>query len=192
MNYDGTEYYYVLNLQGDVVAILDSGGNTVVEYVYDAWGNFMTPTGSLKDTLGFYNPLLYRGYVFDPWYGMYYLQSRYYIPRDCRFLNADALVATGQGLLVNNMFAYCRNNPVSRRDMTGCYDKEAYDMDGDPTSDEGDHRGMRASTGSGTRVGGGYSGPKLTYLGGKMSPNPGGRHGGMLHRTMVNGIKIFF
>ena len=76
-----------------------------------------------------------------------------------RFLNADALTSTGQGLLGNNMFAYCRNNPVSRRDMTGCYDKEAYDMDGDPSSDEDDLRGT-ASTGS-MHAGGATQTPKL-------------------------------
>ena len=30
VTYDGTEYYYVVNLQGDVVAILNGSGNTVV------------------------------------------------------------------------------------------------------------------------------------------------------------------
>ena len=36
---NGTEYYYVTNLQGDIIAILDSNGNCIVEYSYDAWGN---------------------------------------------------------------------------------------------------------------------------------------------------------
>ncbi len=36
-----------------------------------------------------------------------------------RFLNADALVSTGQGLLGNNMFAYCNNNPVMYEDFSG-------------------------------------------------------------------------
>ena len=36
-----------------------------------------------------------------------------------RFLNADALVSTGQGVLGNNMFAYCGNSPISRSDPTG-------------------------------------------------------------------------
>ena len=36
-----------------------------------------------------------------------------------RFLNADALVSTGQGLLGNNMFAYCDNSPVNKADPTG-------------------------------------------------------------------------
>ena len=51
--------------------------------------------------------------------GLYYLQSRYYDPAIGRFINADALVSTGQGLLGNNMFAYCGNNPVNRSDPSG-------------------------------------------------------------------------
>ena len=38
-----------------------------------------------------------------------------------RFLNADALVSTGQGTLGNNMFAYCLNNPVVLVDPSGNY-----------------------------------------------------------------------
>ena len=58
-------------------------------------------------------------YVYDSETGLYYLQSRYYDPEVGRFVNADALVATGQGLLGNNMFAYCHNNPVNYCDPTG-------------------------------------------------------------------------
>ena len=36
-----------------------------------------------------------------------------------RFLNADALASTGQGVLGNNMFAYCNNNPVNAYDYSG-------------------------------------------------------------------------
>lgn len=49
------------------------------------------------------------------------LQSRYYDPAIARFLNADTFVSTGQGVLGNNMFAYCGNNPVSNADQTGYY-----------------------------------------------------------------------
>ena len=36
-----------------------------------------------------------------------------------RFINADVLVSTGQGILGNNMFAYCLNNPVNGLDPRG-------------------------------------------------------------------------
>ena len=47
------------------------------------------------------------------------MQSRFYNPTIGRFINADALVSTGQGLLGNNMFAYCLNNPLTFRDGSG-------------------------------------------------------------------------
>ena len=47
------------------------------------------------------------------------MQSRYYDPEIGRFINADAYVSTGQGILGNNMFAYCLNNPVLFDDPSG-------------------------------------------------------------------------
>jgi len=117
--WNGTPYYYVTSLQGDVVLILDNTGELVVSYDYDAWGNILATGGSLAPTLGAYNPLRYRGYVYDHETGLYYLQSRYYNPQWGRFLNADTLVSTGQGNLGNNMFAYCLNNPVAYQDSAG-------------------------------------------------------------------------
>ena len=40
-----------------------------------------------------------------------------------RFINADALVSTGQGILGNNMFVYCLNNPVNMDDSNGEWPK---------------------------------------------------------------------
>ena len=99
--YDNVAYYYVTNLQGDVIAILDSTGAAVVQYSYDAWGRPLTTSGTMSDTLGVHNPLRYRGYVYDDETDLYYLQSRYYDSALGRFINADALTSTGQGLLGN-------------------------------------------------------------------------------------------
>ena len=51
--------------------------------------------------------------------GFYYLKSRYYDPKICRFINADGLASTGQGFLGCNMFAYCNNNPIRYADYDG-------------------------------------------------------------------------
>ena len=59
------------------------------------------------------------GYVSANDTGLYYLQSRYYNPEIGRFINADAYISTGQGLLGCNMFAYCSNNPIVRLDPSG-------------------------------------------------------------------------
>ena len=130
VTYGGVTYYYATNIQGDVVAILNSSGAAVVTYTYDAWGNILTTTGTLASTLGIHNPLRYRGYVYDPETGLYYLQSRYYNPALARFISADAFASTGQGLLGNNMFAYCLNNPVAFEDDSGSAAKLCFSADG--------------------------------------------------------------
>ena len=123
VSFNGNTFYYVTNGQGDVTGITDSTGNLQITYYYDAWGTayctYNTATSPYAQSLYDLNPLLYRGYVFDREAGMYYLQSRYYIPSIGRLLNADGLVSTGQGILGNNMFAYCESNPVNAVDHTG-------------------------------------------------------------------------
>ena len=73
----------------------------------------------MATTLGLDQPFRYRGYVYDTETGWYYLQSRYYSPETCRFISADVLLSTGQGVLGHNSFAYCGNNPIVRVDSAG-------------------------------------------------------------------------
>lgn len=109
-------YYYLVNAQGDVSAILDSGGKIAASYDYDAWGN-CTVYDSSDAAIGDLNPLRYRGYYYDAETGFYYLQSRYYDFANCRFINADGLFA--DSFIGTNLFAYCMNNPVNMSDHTG-------------------------------------------------------------------------
>ena len=111
-----TEYFYVKNLQGDILKVITATGTEVATYTYDAWGKLLTSTGDLADV----NPLRYRGYFYDTETGLYYLQSRYYDPEVSRFINPDAFATTDvDGVLSANMFAYCENNPVIKEDPTG-------------------------------------------------------------------------
>ena len=119
LKYNGTTYYYVTNLQGDVLHIVNGFGTPVVSYAYDPYGKPTITSDTSDISLGTINPLRYRGYVYDSETELYYLQSRYYDPTIGRFINADAAVATGQGLIGNNMYVYCGNNPVNRIDPTG-------------------------------------------------------------------------
>ena len=113
-------YYYVLNLQGDVVKLIHYipgfEYESVATYEYDAWGNILSSSGRLAEI----NPLRYRGYYYDSETGFYYLQSRYYDPANRRFINADTYSSTDPGDAIGcNMFAYCGNNPVMRNDYSG-------------------------------------------------------------------------
>ena len=112
-------YIYEKNLLGDIVAIYDSNGNKVYTYSYNAWGVVTRTQETSMPTTAYVNALTYRGYYYDWDLELYYLQSRYYDPNTCRFINADGYVSTGQGLTGYNMFAYCGNNPVMRVDPNG-------------------------------------------------------------------------
>ena len=116
---DGSDfetYYYILNLQGDVVQIIDANGVMQAEYVYSPWGEIISAEGDLAEI----NPLRYRGYYYDSETGFYYLQSRYYDPENHRFINADTYASTDSGdAIACNMFAYCQNNPVMLGDENG-------------------------------------------------------------------------
>ena len=112
-----TIYYYITNLQGDVIRLVNHRGETAAYYRYDPYGKVIEASGSHANI----NPLRYRGYYYDVETGLYYLQSRYYDPQVGRFINADKYPATGQGLIGNNMFAYCGNSPIARADTEGTF-----------------------------------------------------------------------
>ena len=125
-----TIFTFVRNLQGDVIAVVDSEGNTVMEYSYDPWGNLEyhlvnEELANNEETAMLFTalcPLTYRGYNYDFTTGLYYLQSRYYNPEWGRFINCDdtnILLATQGEDHGANLFAYCDNNPVNRVDYKG-------------------------------------------------------------------------
>ena len=108
-------FYYVKNLQGDIVKILDEDGISYASYVYDSCGNILSQS---DDELSSINPLRYRGYVYDEDTAMYYLQSRYYCPTTGRFINADNTIFIGSSgtAIGDNIYTYCENNPINRSD----------------------------------------------------------------------------
>lgn len=103
--FNGKEYYYVTNLMGDIIALLDTSGNCVAEYSYDAWGNCTI----VSDTNGIagVNPLRYKGYYYDSDTGLYCIQSRYYDSKTGRYINANSVNSVLQGEL--NLFEYDTN-----------------------------------------------------------------------------------
>ena len=118
-DYNGTKYYYIFNVQGDVIGILNQAGQKIVSYTYDPWGKVPSVDGSEASTIGQINPIRYRGYYYDTETGFYYLQSRYYDPITRRFLNADDRINGTTGLIGFNIFSYCNNNPIINSDPSG-------------------------------------------------------------------------
>ena len=83
--YNNNTYFYVKNLQGDVIAVIDSTGTEKAVYEYGAYGTLIHSQGDLADV----NPMRYRGYYYDSDAGMYYLRSWYYASEYARQQKAD-------------------------------------------------------------------------------------------------------
>ena len=115
--FNGEEYFYSRNAQGDVTGLVDAAGTKVVSYIYSIEGEIQSSTGTMASTLGAMNPLRYRGYVYDTETGLYYLNTRYYNPIWGRFINADipAVVTASPGSASwdKNLFAHCDGKPVN-------------------------------------------------------------------------------
>ena len=142
MKYNDATYIYRKDVQGNIIALLDSSGGIVVKYTYDAWGNYAAEALDYYDgkvqfknvdsdkafnadyakykQLANINPFRYRGYYYDTETELYFLKTRYYDPEVGRFISPDSIEyldpETINGL---NLYAYCNNNPVSNVDPNG-------------------------------------------------------------------------
>ena len=124
LKYGENTYFYRRDCQGNIIAILDSVGNVVVEYKYDAWGNHEAEVAS-EDyvTLAEINPFRYRGYYYDSETDLYFLQTRYYDPVVGRFISRDSIEYADPEIICGlNLYAYCGNNPVMGYDPEGNID----------------------------------------------------------------------
>jgi len=129
-------YWYEKDMQGNVIGIYTDAGQKVVWYEYDAWGMnaygawVNSSTNEYQD-LYYSNPFRYRGYYYDTDTGLYYLNSRYYDVAISRFISPDSistLSASPMGLTDKNLYAYCDNNPVMRRDDGGMFWDTVFDV----------------------------------------------------------------
>ena len=113
-------YYYLRNLQGDVIGIYNTSGAKVVGYTYDAWGNCTIDSSTTNYELAHDNPIRYRGYYYDEDTNLYYLNARYYYPEWRRFISPDDTAyidpETPNGL---NLYCYCNNDPINYCDPSG-------------------------------------------------------------------------
>ena len=125
--YNNVPYYFIKNLQGDVIAIVDKDAQTVARYSYDAWGAVTSAVTYTELTnnvdIATINPFRYRGYYYDEEIELYYLQSRYYDAGVGRFVNSDSadVIPQSSDIFDCNIYTYCRNNSINNIDISGAF-----------------------------------------------------------------------
>ena len=127
--YNNTLYYYIKNMQEDIIGLTDSNHNLLCSYEYDSWGKLI----SIKDNngsiitetshIGYINPFRYRSYYYDNETNLYYLNSRYYNPEWGRFISEDDVTGEFGNVLSHNMYLYSFNNPINNNDDEGDWPK---------------------------------------------------------------------
>lgn len=134
--YNDIQFLYMTNQMGDVIGITAYNGTIIASYKYDAWGKTIAIEVDEEiqkwgdfESIAQANPIRYRGYYYDNETGYYYLQSRYYDPSICRFINADIpdiAKVSKDDINGMNIYIYCNNDPVNHVDPTGYWLKDAH------------------------------------------------------------------
>ena len=104
----GATLYYQHDQLGSTRLLTNAAGAVAATFVYDAYGNLTTRTGSAG------TPLRWAGQYQDADTGLYYLRARYYDPGTGQFLTRDPIASITQ-----EPYAYVGGNPLNIADLAG-------------------------------------------------------------------------
>ena len=105
----GTASYHEQDGLGSITSLSSTASSLVNTYVYKAFGNLASSTGSTV------NPFQYTGRDYDAETGLRQYRARYYDASIGRFLSEDPLGFEGGG----NFYDYTFNNPINLVDPHG-------------------------------------------------------------------------
>ena len=108
---DNALYIPCYDSNGNITHYLDTFGNIVAAYTYNAFGGIIAQSGSLADTIRHHFSTKY----FDAESGLYYYGYRFYHPVLMRWFNRDPFEEEG-GL---NLYGFCHNNSLCGYDELG-------------------------------------------------------------------------
>ena len=112
---EGFKYYtYNKDVQGSTTSVVGEDGISPVAYDYDDFG----VTTTIGDS-SFFNEVCYTGGIYDVSTGLYYLNARYYDPRNGRFITQDTYRGEVNNPSTLHLYAYCHNNPINYIDPSG-------------------------------------------------------------------------
>ncbi len=106
---DSQVYYYLFDGRGNVVSVVDESANEVAGYIYDAFGELRSVTGSLEQ------PFRFSTKYYDAGTGLMDFGYRFYVPDSGRWLTRDPLEFEG-GI---NLYQYVLGNPINFVDPLG-------------------------------------------------------------------------
>ncbi|MDY5982811.1 MAG: RHS repeat-associated core domain-containing protein, partial [Anaeroplasma sp.] len=111
---NNTIYFYIRDVLGNIIGIIDNNGVIVSKFDYDAFGNIINQTGTVISNFRC------KGYYYDTDIELYYLKSRFYNPILLRFITPDSIEYLDSSSIIGlNLYAYCWNQPIMYSDPSG-------------------------------------------------------------------------
>ena len=111
MSRSGLVYYYGTDGLGSVTVVANSGGTVQNAYLYDAWGQTKSQSGSLA------SPVVYTGREVAE-AGTLFYRARFYQPGIGRFLSEDPWVPSEE---ISNLYGYVGGDPIRYTDPFGLF-----------------------------------------------------------------------
>ena len=124
VEYNNNIYFYIKDILGNIIKIIDKNNRDIVKYKYNSWGvvtrTICVTTSDASYLLAYYNPFVFKSYYYDPETRLYYLNSRFYSPELCRFITIDDhSYLNPESLGSISLYCYCGNNPIMLYDEMG-------------------------------------------------------------------------
>ncbi|RIK04456.1 MAG: hypothetical protein DCC49_13400, partial [Acidobacteria bacterium] len=113
-----SNYFFVTNTHGDVVALTDRDGNVVNRYAYGPWGEATRVSEQV------HQPFRYGGYRYEDSFDLYYLRARWYDAGTGRFLSRDEWRGAAGRLASLGRYLYAYENPATLADYLGSSPRE--------------------------------------------------------------------
>jgi RHS repeat-associated protein len=106
------------DMHGNVISLLDWGGNGIEKYTYDAFGKpkITDWSGNIRTESAYRNRFTFQGREWIPELGIYDYRNRFYHPGIGRFLQIDSKGFEAGDM---NLFRYCGDDPVDKTDPMG-------------------------------------------------------------------------
>ena len=108
-------YFYLHDRLGSVRQLVNTSGNVVNSYTYDAWG---MPIGN-ETVEAVSNPYRFASYQWDAEINQYHCFRRQYDPVLFRFTSRDPVRGTFREPLTLHAYLYCMNDSVNHVDPSG-------------------------------------------------------------------------
>lgn len=134
----GIPYYFMKDVNENVIGLVHPNGSMLCSITYDAWGtpNYTYYGDNLLAKMvakatAIFNPITYHGYIYDYETGMYCSKGRCYSPSWGRYINPDEPITLNErteNILDANLYLFSNNDPINNVDTYAMWSRDYFEL----------------------------------------------------------------